>query len=197
MSFFYKVCLGLTIYICQPNILLLVMENIRHLLLTVATICLSALFGASLFESVAFAPNLRVNIPHSLEHARLFMKATNPGHFFQVAAPLAVVFLLLSMIGYWRQTGLRWLILAALACVVVADIVTFTFHYPRNAILFSAPMNTPVATLEKAAAEWSNGNYVRVALALMALICALIAGNRASTRYVAHKRAVALRSITA
>lgn len=173
------------------------MENIRHLLLTVATICLSALFGASLYESVAFAPNLRANIPNSLEHARLFMKVTNPGHFFQVAAPLAVVFLLLSMIVYWRQNALRWLILAALACVVVADIVTFTFHYPRNAILFGAPMNTPIATLEKAAAEWSNGNYVRVALVLTALIFALLARNRVIARSVAPQKAVSLPTITA
>jgi hypothetical protein len=47
----------------------------------------------------------------------------------------------------------------------LAVIVTFTFHYPRNDLMFVGPLaDIPPGELEAAARQWRLGNYVRVAL---------------------------------
>ena len=48
--------------------------------------------------------------------------------------------------------------------------ITFKLHYPRNAVLFLAPMTGQAADLDRVAAEWAVGNYVRIVLILTAVI---------------------------
>jgi len=54
-------------------------------------------------------------------------------------------------------------------------VVTFTFHYPRNDILFVAPLDRPAAELLRIAQEWAWGNYVRIGLLCAAAATALVA----------------------
>ena len=152
------------------------MLNVKEIVLCAAIIFLGVLLGASIYESVVMAPNYRANIPESLEHARKFMSVTNPGNFFRIAAPLAQISLLVSLILNWkRPRGRRWWLITALILVVIADVITFTFHYPRNAILFTNPMSVAPQELQQAANEWAYGNYIRFSLVAMSLICSLIA----------------------
>lgn len=150
------------------------MSKIKESILCLAVIFISALFGAGLYESIVLAPNFRVGVPQSLEHFRQFMAVANPGNFFRLIAPLTQISILISLIlGWKRPVGRRWWLILALILVVAGDVVTFTFHYPRNAILFHAPLHTPPATLEQAAREWAYGNYVRVLLVGAAMVCAI------------------------
>jgi|SRR6185437_1507303 len=150
------------------------MSKIKEPLLCLAIIFLGVLFGGSLYDSIVMAPNYRIGIPQSLEHLRLFMAAANPGSFFRVVAPLTQLSILISLILGWRRpAGRKWWLIAALLLIVAGDVVTFTFHYPRNAILFHDPMHTPPEMLETAAREWAYGNYVRILLVGAALISAL------------------------
>ncbi len=48
--------------------------------------------------------------------------------------------------------------------------ITFAFHYPRNTILFSAPLTATPADLDRAATEGAIGNYVRIAVVLTTVI---------------------------
>ncbi|MFL6254090.1 MAG: anthrone oxygenase family protein, partial [Pyrinomonadaceae bacterium] len=137
-------------------------------------ISIGALFGGSLYDSLVLAPNFRVGLPQSLEHLRQFMAVANPGSFFRFIAPLTQLSILISLILGWRRpAGRRWWLVVALVLIVAGDVVTFTFHYPRNAILFGDPMHTPPEVLEKAAIEWANGNYLRILLVGAAMVSAL------------------------
>lgn len=150
------------------------MSRVKEILLIIAIISLGALFGGSLYDSVVNAPNFRAGIPESLEHFRRFMSAANPGSFFRAVAPITQISVLISLILGWKQPRNRkWWLLASLILIVAGDIITFTFHYPRNAILFTEPMNVSPEILEKAAAEWMYGNYVRVVLVATAMVCAI------------------------
>jgi hypothetical protein len=51
-----------------------------------------------------------------------------------------------------------------------SDMVTFRFHYPRNDILFIAPLTQPPEYYDRVVTEWAIGNYVRVALILTAVV---------------------------
>lgn len=150
------------------------MSRIKEIVLCLAVIFIGALFGGSIYDSVVMAPNFRVGLPQSLEHLRQFMAVANPGSFFRVIAPLAQLSTLISLVlGWKRPAGRRWWLIPALLLIVAGDVITFTFHYPRNAILFGDPMHTPPQVLEKAATEWAHGNYLRIILVGTALACAL------------------------
>jgi uncharacterized membrane protein len=131
------------------------------------------LLGAAVYESVVVAPNLQ-GAPASLEHARGFYHVTNPGVFFRVLSPATQLFLLVALVCNWKPTpGTRWRLAAALALAILADVITFKFHYPRNAILFIAPLTNAPADLNRVAAEWATGNYVRIVLILTAVLLAM------------------------
>jgi hypothetical protein len=150
------------------------MSKIKEVILCLAVISVGALFGGSLYDSIVLAPNFRVGLPQSLEHLRQFMAVASPGNFFRLIAPVTQLSILVSLVlGWKRPAGRRWWLVLALALIVAGDVITFTFHYPRNAVLFGDPMHTPPETLEKAATEWAYGNYLRILLVGAAMVCAL------------------------
>jgi hypothetical protein len=151
------------------------MAYLRDLLLVIAIVLTGALFGASLYDQVVMAPNYGADIPQSLEHAKQFMVAASPANLFRFLAPATQISLLLSLILNGGVKGRRWFLLVALLLTVAGDVITFTFHYPRNAILFTDPMNTPVGVLTKAAVEWSYGNVARCCLILIANLLVIFA----------------------
>jgi hypothetical protein len=115
------------------------------------------LLGAGLYESVVLAPNLQ-GAPSSLEHARGFYHATNPGMFFRVLSPGTQIFLLLAQVYNWAPAPLtRWRLAGALVLAILGDVITFKFHNPRNTILFSDPLTRSAADLDRVATEWAAG----------------------------------------
>jgi uncharacterized membrane protein len=78
--------------------------------------------------------------PTSLEHARGFYLVTNPGLFFRIVSPATQLFLLLALVCNWKPPVTRWSLAGALVLAILADVITFKFHYPRNSILFLAPL---------------------------------------------------------
>ena len=100
---------------------------------------------------------------------------TNPGTLFRVLSPFVQLSLLLALIVTWKPAGpTRWYLAAALLLAVTGDIITFTFHYPRNVILFQSPLTNSSADFERTASEWAAGNYVRIAVVLTAVILTVI-----------------------
>ena len=148
------------------------MHTCRQILGFIALVLLSAILGASVYESVVLVPNFRHDIPNSLEHFRLFMSQANPGAYFRAIAPPTQIALLVSLILSWKLRPARSWYIVALACLIVVDVVTFTFHYPRNHLLFHAPLQQPVSQLVSAAQEWGMGNIGRIALLVVSTIAA-------------------------
>jgi uncharacterized membrane protein len=134
------------------------------------------LLGAAVYESMVMAPNYAFGLA-TLEHARGFLVASTPARFFRTLSPLAQLLLLLSLVLAWRAapTRARWLLLASLCAAIATDVVTFIFHYPRNELLFVAPLDRPAAELRRIAQEWAWGNYVRICLLCVAVATAAVA----------------------
>ncbi len=154
------------------------MTNLRLVLSVLGLFALSALLGASIYDAVVLAPNLQGG-PTGLEHGRLFMSRANPGTLFRVLSPITQLLLLAALIAAWRLPQCRWPLLGALIAILLADVITFTFHYPRNHLLFGSPLTTDPAVLSTAARQWVWGNLVRVALVTLAWIGTLVASGRA------------------
>jgi hypothetical protein len=152
------------------------MQRLRELSISAATVGLCMLLGATVYESVVMAPNYAIGLA-TLEHARGFLVASTPAAFFRILSPAVQLLLILSVVLAWRAapTRVRWLLLACFCAAITTDVVTYTFHYPRNAILFVAPLDRPAAELRRIAQEWAWGNYVRICLLCVAVVTALVA----------------------
>ncbi|HEX6964184.1 MAG TPA: hypothetical protein VF166_00210 [Gemmatimonadaceae bacterium] len=150
------------------------MVQIELLLTALALAGLSILFGASMYDALVLAPNMRGG-PDVLEHGRLFMSRATPANLFRIASPATQVLLVLTLIATWHIEQCRWLVGAALLALVLADVITFRFHYPRNHLMFDAPTTIDANVLDTAARQWAAGNMVRVALVVFGWFCALLA----------------------
>src|SRR5262245_2956083 len=104
---------------------------LREIVTNVSLLSVGALFGASLYDAVVLAPNLRGG-PNGLEHGRLFMTRATPANLFRVAAPITQVLLLLAVIANWSNPQCRWPLAGSLVALVINDVITFSYHYPRN-----------------------------------------------------------------
>jgi hypothetical protein len=148
--------------------------KLRLLVVAIALVLSAMLLGTGVYQNVVDAPNY-MGAPTSLEHARGFYHATNPGTFFRWLVPVTQLFLLLALVINWKPApGTRWTLGGALVFLVLTDMITFRFHYPRNDILFVAPLTQPPAYYDQVVKEWAIGNYARVALILIAVVLAMV-----------------------
>jgi len=144
-------------------------------LLCLAIIALALLLGAAAYESVVMAPNYERDIPGSIATAREFLRRATPARYFRVVSPVAQVLTLGALVVNWPVPRARWAVLAALAILVLLDLITFRFHYPRLAILFRSSEPVEPEVLGRAAHEWARGNIWRIVLLLLAFIALLVA----------------------
>jgi hypothetical protein len=148
--------------------------NLRLLVVAIALVLSAMLLGTGVYQNVVDAPNY-MGAPTSLEHARGFYHATNPGMFFRWLVPTTQLFLLLALVVNWKPApGTRWKLAGALVFLVLTDMITFRFHYPRNDILFVAPLTQPAAYYDRVVREWAIGNYARVILILITVVLVMV-----------------------
>ncbi len=148
--------------------------NLRLASVAIALVLSAMLLGASVYQSVVDAPNYHGGTA-ALEHARGFYHAVNPGVFFRTLAPASQLLLLVAIACNWKPTPItRWRLAGGLALLILADVITFRFHYPRNRILFSAPLTNTSAFYDRVATEWGTGNYVRDGLILITVVLLIV-----------------------
>jgi uncharacterized membrane protein len=128
------------------------------------------LLGGGVYESVVVAPNYRSNLPQSLDHLRHFMKVTTPANFFRIVSPATMILLVATVIVCWGSIPARWWFIAALTALILADSITYGFHYPRNKVLFIEPLSSDTDMLRRLAQEWATGNLVRIVLMVIAIV---------------------------
>lgn len=147
---------------------------LSEIVTTLSLLGAGVLFGGALYDAVVLAPNLRGG-PAGLEHGRLFMARATPANLFRIAAPATQVLTLLAVIANWSSPQCRWPLAAAFVALVINDVITFKYHYPRNRLFFTAPLTIEPERLDRAARQWAAMNLVRVALVLAAWLGVLIA----------------------
>jgi uncharacterized membrane protein len=148
--------------------------NLPLSLTSAALLVSSALLGAAVYDSVVLAPNLRRG-PAGLEHGRLFLRAATPANLFRVLGPASQILLLAAIVVDWRNPQVRWPLAGAFLALILADGITFAYHYPRNRLMFEAPLTVETERLNRAARQWAIANFVRVALVLGCWLATLVA----------------------
>lgn len=137
------------------------MKPIQTLLLILAATVASGILFANIYTSMVDAPNWARDVPASIVAAREYMGVANPGTFFRTFSPINQVLTLLAVIAaWWAPRGTFSICLAALILAVAADIMTFTYFYPRNEIMFLGPIEN-VDDIRTALSGWRNMNWIR------------------------------------
>jgi len=142
----------------------------------------SGLFFTNIYNSIVNAANWESNIPQSITATRDFFIVTNPGTFFQLIDPTNLILIVLALILFWnKSTSIRLYLMVALVCYISSMILTFSYFYPRNEIMFLSEQLPDTETLKKVASEWGRMNWVRSLIWLAGLICSFIALDKATS----------------
>lgn len=153
----------------------------RKIVLYAAVAFSSGLFFTLVYNSIVNAANWESNIPHSITATRDFFVVANPGTFFQMIDPANMLLVLLALILFWKSPSIRMFLGIALLCYISSMILTFTYFYPRNDVMFTSEQLPDVETLKKAATEWGRMGWVRCLLSLAGLICTFLALDKATS----------------
>ncbi len=122
----------------------------------------SGLLFVNLYSSIVDAPSWGSDIPQSMATARDYFKTTNPGHFFRIFSPVNQILGLIALILFWKTSaGIRLYLAVAFGFYLLGDVLTFSYFYPRNEIMFAAGDLTDIASLNKTWSEWSMMNWLR------------------------------------
>lgn len=142
----------------------------------------SGLFFTLVYNSIVNAANWESNIPQSITATKDFFVVANPGTFFKVVDPTTTLLTVLALILFWKKpTSIRLYLGIALFCYIISMILTFTYFYPRNDIMFLSEQLPDTETLKKAAFEWGRMGWVRCLLTLIGLVCSFLALDNASS----------------
>ncbi|MBS1930600.1 MAG: DUF1772 domain-containing protein [Bacteroidetes bacterium] len=115
------------------------------------------------------------DIPKSIETAREYFKAVNPGNFFRIFSPVNQVLGLLALILFWKASAtIRIYLGIALVLYVLGDVFTFAYFYPRNDIMFKAQL-TDIDAIRKAWTGWNSMNWLRSLILFAGLIFSFMA----------------------
>lgn len=136
---------------------------IRLFLLGLSAAVASGILFVNLYTSIVDAPNWGADLPASIDTARNYFSVANPGTFFRIVSPLNQLLALVALIACWKVN--RYIAIASLAMAILGDVFTFTYFYPRNDIMFIAPIDD--AAIRLAWEQWSSMNWLRT------LICAV------------------------
>ena len=143
---------------------------IRTILLGISAAIAAGILFVNFYNSIIDAPNWGADLPNSLHAARQYFSVANPGNFFRIVSPLNQVLALVAVIACWKFKRERYIALVSLSVAILADVLTFGYFYPRNELLFVAPIQASADTLRLAWEQWSTMNWFRSAM------CAVNAG---------------------
>lgn len=158
------------------------MTKYKKLVLYASVAFSSGLFFTNIYNSIVNAANWESNIPDSITATKDFFAVANPGTFFKLIDPTNLILIVLALILFWKKsTSIRLYLGIALLCYISSMILTFTYFYPRNEIMFLSEQLPDTETLRKVASEWGRMNWVRSLIWLAGLICSFLALDNATS----------------
>jgi len=143
----------------------------KKLILFLSIICASGLTMVSIYNSVVDAKSWGSDIPASIQTARDYFQHVDPRRFYEVAGPVNLILIVLTLILFWKDfVSLRFYLAASLMCYAAILILTLAYFVPRNLILFTWSISDHLEQIRTASAQWSAINWVRALLGLAGVL---------------------------
>ena len=146
-------------------------NKIKTLILFSAIIVNSGLLFVNIYNSMVDAPNWGANIPSSIDISRNYFASKSPADFFKLFGIVIHILGINCVIRFWRtDKQIRLYNISALALILVVDLITFAYFFPRNEILFNLNNEVGFQTLTQALREWEIMNWIRFLITLGIII---------------------------
>jgi len=134
----------------------------KRLILFLSIICGSGLTMVSIYNTVVDAKSWGSDIPASIQAARGYFQHVDPRRFYEVAGPVNLILIVLTLILFWKDSvSLRFYFAASLACYAAILVLTLAYFVPRNLILFTWSISDHLEQIRTASAQWSAMNWIR------------------------------------
>ena len=125
----------------------------------------------SIYNTVVDAKSWGSDIPASIQAARDYFQHVDPRRFYEVAGPVNLVLIVLTLILFWKESvSLRFYFAASLASYAGILILTLAYFVPRNLILFTWSISDHLEQIRTASAQWSAMNWIRSLLGLAGVL---------------------------
>jgi len=125
----------------------------------------------SIYNSVVDAQSWGSDIPASIQAARNYFQHVDPRRFYEVAGPVNLVLIVLTLILFWKDSvSLRVYFAASFACYAAILILTLAYFVPRNLVLFTSSISDHLEQIRTASAQWSAMNWIRSLLGLAGVL---------------------------
>jgi len=143
----------------------------KKLVLFLSIICGSGLTMVSIYNTVVDAKSWSSDIPASIQTARDYFQHVDPRRFYEVAGPVNLILIVLTLILFWKDSvPLRFYFAASFACYAAILILTLAYFIPRDLILFTWSISDHVEQFRTASAQWSAMNWIRSLLGLAGVL---------------------------
>ena len=143
----------------------------KKLILFLSIICASGLTMVTVYNSVVDAKSWGSDIPASIQTARDYFQHVDPRRFYEVAGPVNLVLIVLTLILFWKDSvTLSYYFAASLACYTAILVLTLAYFVPRNLILFTSSIPDHIEQIRTASAQWSAMNSLRSLLGLAGVL---------------------------
>lgn len=135
----------------------------------------AGLLLTNIYTSIVDARSWSSGIPESVQTARDYFKVADPGDFFRIFSPMNQFAGFLTLVFFWHTSKKARLSFAVgFALVVIADIMTFTYFYPRNDIIFESILAENIERIRIAVQQWEMMNWIRSLLVAAGLVFAFM-----------------------
>jgi hypothetical protein len=143
----------------------------KKLILFLSIICGSGLTMVTIYNTVVDAQSWGSDIPASIQAARDYFQHVDPRRFYEVAGPVNLFLIVLTLILFWKESvSLRFYFAASLASYTAILILTLAYFVPRNLILFTSSISDHLEQIRTASAQWSAMNWLRSLLGLAGVL---------------------------
>jgi hypothetical protein len=143
----------------------------KKLILFLSIICGSGLTMVSIYNTVVDAKSWGSDIPASIQAARDYFQHVDPRRFYEIAGPVNLILIVLTLILFWMESvSLRFYFAASLASYAAILIVTLAYFVPHNLIIFTWPISDHLEQIRTASAQWSAMNWIRSLLGLAGVL---------------------------
>lgn len=149
-------------------------SKIKIIVLFLAIIVNSGLLFVNLYNSIVDAPNWGSNIPSSIDTARNYFTTKSPADFFKIFGIIIHILGINCVIRFWKtDKQIRLYNISALVLILIIDLLTFIYFFPRNDIMFDLNSTADIQTLTRVWNEWVIMNWIRslITLGIVTLYC--------------------------
>jgi hypothetical protein len=118
------------------------------------------LLGAIILETFMIYPNVFADPPASLALTMDFLAVSGPSDFFPPLGFVCWVSAVAALVLCWPHRRARWLLVLSLAMILAEGVVSITYFWPRNEIMFVEGLAVHSAdTLIRVAAEFETWHW--------------------------------------